>query len=483
MRRSAPTPRIWIRPRRRGKTRTRNRWRPSTRPPKRESPPPCLRPATGRTPRTPPTPRQGKDTDPMESVDSTSDRDDSTADGRSSAGTDDDDDDGRPPTPPPPPPNPYDGIRRAIVRNNGARHNVIRLVGLKTLFAKQLPKMPKEYIARLVFDRRHTSLALLSQDPSKRECDDEVIGGICYRAYPDMRFTEIAFCAVSASQQVKGYGTKLMNLFKMHAVTEGIEFFITYADNYAIGYFKKQGFTKAIQMPKGRYQGLIKDYDGGTLMECYVHPSIDFTRVPEIVAAQRQFVLDRLRATTSKSDKIVYDPLPPDFAKKTADATKARGGTNKAAELAMAIPGVAEAGWTMADLVTMTRSAKDSDQKKHLLKKELLSLLNKVSDQHFAWCFRDPVNTEEVKDYLEVIKEPMDLRTIEKRIRKRDWYKNKSMLYSDMMKMVDNCKLYNGEGNTYYEHAVSLQKYLATIFPKNKTSAAVLEGGSSGGGK
>ena len=59
-----------------------------------------------------------------------------------------------------------------------------------------------------------------------------------------MRFAEIAFCAVSANQQVKGYGTKLMNLLKMHAVTEGIQYMITYADNYAIGYFKKQGFTK-----------------------------------------------------------------------------------------------------------------------------------------------------------------------------------------------------------------------------------------------
>ncbi len=100
-------------------------------------------------------------------------------------------------------------------------------------------------------------MAILSSDPSKKECDDEIIGGICYRAYPEMRFAEIAFCAVSASQQVKGYGTKLMNLLKMHAVTEGIEYFITYADNYAIGYFKKQGFTKAISMPKGRYQILV----------------------------------------------------------------------------------------------------------------------------------------------------------------------------------------------------------------------------------
>ncbi len=42
----------------------------------------------------------------------------------------------------------------------------------------------------------------------------------------------------------QGYGTKLMNLLKMHMVTEGIEYFITYADNYATGYFKKQGFTR-----------------------------------------------------------------------------------------------------------------------------------------------------------------------------------------------------------------------------------------------
>ena len=154
------------------------------------------------------------------------------------------------PSAPTRPPNQYDNIRRVIVQNDGSRQNLIRLIGLKSLFAKQLPKMPKEYIARLVFDRRHKSLALLSNDTSKKDCDDEIIGGICYRAYNDipepgssneeigegpMRFAEIAFCAVSASQQVKGYGTKLMNLLKMHAVTEGIEYFITYADNYAIG--------------------------------------------------------------------------------------------------------------------------------------------------------------------------------------------------------------------------------------------------------
>lgn len=146
------------------------------------------------------------------------------------------------------PANEYDSIRWCIVVNDGSHDSLVKLVGLKSLFAKQLPKMPRPYIARLVFDRRHTSLAILSNDPQHKGGDEEIIGGICYRAFPEMRFAEIAFCAVNSSHQVKGYGTKLMNLLKRHGVMERIEYFITYADNYAIGYFKKQGFTKVREM-------------------------------------------------------------------------------------------------------------------------------------------------------------------------------------------------------------------------------------------
>ena len=100
-------------------------------------------------------------------------------------------------------PSPYEKIRHVIITNDGNHENLVRLVGLKNLFAKQLPKMPKDYIVRLVFDRRHKSLAILSDDPSVKGTDDEIIGGICYRPYYDMRFGEIAFCAVNGNQQVK----------------------------------------------------------------------------------------------------------------------------------------------------------------------------------------------------------------------------------------------------------------------------------------
>lgn len=102
--------------------------------------------------------------------------------------------------------NPYDKLKYVVVRNDGKPESMIKLVGLKSLFAKQLPKMPRAYIARLVFDRRHVSLAILSDDPAVKDSDEEIIGAICFRPFEEMRFAEIAFCAVNASHQVKVSG-------------------------------------------------------------------------------------------------------------------------------------------------------------------------------------------------------------------------------------------------------------------------------------
>ena len=108
-------------------------------------------------------------------------------------------------------------------------------------------------------------------------------------------------------------------------------------------------------MPKSRFHGLIKDYDGGTLMECYVHPAIDYTRIPEMLEAQKEFIMRRIR-TVSRSDKVIYPPLPKGW-KPMITGHSSRG--NEAASKAIAIPGMVEAGWTMADLLASTAAAKD----------------------------------------------------------------------------------------------------------------------------
>lgn len=60
-----------------------------------------------------------------------------------------------------------------------------------------------------------------------------------------------------------------------HVRTCYIYHFLTYADEFAVGYFKKQGFSKKIAMEKKQYHGYIKDYEGATLMGCQLHPWYD----------------------------------------------------------------------------------------------------------------------------------------------------------------------------------------------------------------
>ena len=212
-------------------------------------------------------------------------------------------------------------------------------------------------------------------------------------------------------------------------------------------------------MPKSRFHGLIKDYDGGTLMECYVHPAIDYTRIPEMLEAQKEFIMRKIR-TISRSDKVIYPPLPKGW-KPMITGHSSRG--NEAASKAIAIPGMVEAGWTMADLLASTAAAKDNDRQRNHLKSELLNIVRKIEEQHFAWPFREPVDTNEVKDYLEVIKEPIDLLTMDKRIRKGNHYKNKKELRADLMLMAENCKTYNDATSPYYECATNLEKYVENL--------------------
>ena len=67
---------------------------------------------------------------------------------------------------------------------------------------------------------------------------------------------------MNASHQVRGYGTRLMNQLKEHAKVEGIAYFLTYADDHAVNYFRKQGFQKQVTMSRERWKGYIKDYNG-----------------------------------------------------------------------------------------------------------------------------------------------------------------------------------------------------------------------------
>ncbi|VFQ97354.1 unnamed protein product [Cuscuta campestris] len=132
-------------------------------------------------------------------------------------------------------------LKFVCVSNDGVDDHMIWLIGLKNIFARQLPNMPRDYIVRLVMDRNHKSVMVIRRNQAAGGITFQVVGGITYRPYLSQKFGEIAFCAITADEQVKGYGTRLMNHLKQFARDEdGLTHFLTYADNNAVGYFVKQ---------------------------------------------------------------------------------------------------------------------------------------------------------------------------------------------------------------------------------------------------
>lgn len=54
-----------------------------------------------------------------------------------------------------------------------------------------------------------------------------------------------------------------------------------------IGYFKKQGFSEEIQFDESKWKGRIKDYEGGTLMECKILENINYLEIRKLIEDQK----------------------------------------------------------------------------------------------------------------------------------------------------------------------------------------------------
>ncbi|KAI1825791.1 histone acetyltransferase GCN5-like protein [Xylaria intraflava] len=327
-------------------------------------------------------------------------------------------------------------IEFRVVNNDGARDSWIVLTGLKCLFQKQLPKMPKDYIARLVYDRTHLSIAIVKKPL-------EVIGGITFREFRDRKFAEIVFCAVSSDQQVKGYGAHLMAHLKDYVkATSPVMHFLTYADNYATGYFQKQGFTKEISLDKSIWMGYIKDYEGGTIMQCSMVPRIRYLEVGRMLLKQKETIRAKIRAM-SKSH-IIHQP-PPQWANGAITPIDP-----------LSIPAIRATSWSP----DMDELAREPRHGPHF--NQLRRFLYQLQNHKQAWPFLNPVNRDEVPDYYNVITAPMDLSTVEERLH-QDHYHTPKDLVNDLKLIYTNCRKYNDETTVYTKCAVRLEKYMWSL--------------------
>uniref|UniRef100_A0A3Q2PF57 K(lysine) acetyltransferase 2A n=1 Tax=Fundulus heteroclitus TaxID=8078 RepID=A0A3Q2PF57_FUNHE len=241
------------------------------------------------------------------------------------------------------------------------------LVGLQNVFSHQLPRMPKEYITRLVFDPKHKTLALIK--------DGRVIGGICFRMFPTQGFTEIVFCAVTSNDGC----TNTINYLEIMC----LKYFACY-----FYYIFIYGFSKDIKVPKSRYLGYIKDYEGATLMECELNPRIPYTELSHIIKRQKEIIKKLIERKQSQIRKV-YPGL-----------TCFKEGVRQIP--VESIPGIRETGWKPSNK-DKGKEVKDPDVLYNMLK----NLLAQIKTHPDAWPFMEPVKKSEAPDYYEVIRFPI----------------------------------------------------------------------------
>ncbi|XP_034174297.1 TATA-box binding protein associated factor 1 isoform X3 [Osmia lignaria lignaria] len=77
---------------------------------------------------------------------------------------------------------------------------------------------------------------------------------------------------------------------------------------------------------------------------------------------------------------------------------------------------------------------------------------NKLKSMAEAWPFLKPVNKKLVKDYYTVIKRPMDLETISKKVSAHK-YHSRHEFVRDIEQILENCTIYNGKESPFTQKA------------------------------
>ncbi|XP_072944153.1 nucleosome-remodeling factor subunit NURF301 [Epargyreus clarus] len=90
----------------------------------------------------------------------------------------------------------------------------------------------------------------------------------------------------------------------------------------------------------------------------------------------------------------------------------------------------------------------------------LKRLVKQIQLHKNAWPFMEPVDPREAPTYYKVIKEPMDLQTVERKVNEQT-YSTLSEFIGDMTKIFDNCRYFNPKDSEFYRCADGLEAYFA----------------------
>ncbi|KAM3863707.1 bromodomain-containing protein 4 [Diretmus argenteus] len=135
------------------------------------------------------------------------------------------------------------------------------------------------------------------------------------------------------------------------------------------------------------------------------------------------------------------------------------------------------------EYINPNRPKRQTNQLQYLLKVVLRALWK----HQFAWPFQSPVDAAKLNlpDYYQIIKCPMDMGTIKKRL-ENSYYWNAQECIQDFSTMFTNCYIYNKPGDDIVLMAEALEKlFLQKVseMPEQETEIVVMTGKGRGRGR
>ncbi|KAF7703847.1 Histone acetyltransferase KAT2A [Cucumispora dikerogammari] len=253
------------------------------------------------------------------------------------------------------------------------------------------------------------------------------------------RISNVPAKNVRDSSQKLGLMSKefIQRLHDAPSTSPSDDFFIyTYADFQAASFFRKHQFSKTVTNPN--YRGLIKDYEGGYLMECILSKNINYLTLLFDLLGKKNEVFQRL------VDDTAVKINERDFLFNYQSAKSF----------------IAE---------NMSKESKDIPtvviNKNVQLKNIMKYIITIIKSEPSSWPFLEPVKESEVPEYCLVIKEPMDLSTMSQKI-KDNLYGDLNEFKEDFDLIIKNCYTFNGVGNIYSKKAGELDRMFKSMFKK-----------------
>lgn len=98
--------------------------------------------------------------------------------------------------------------------------------------------------------------------------------------------------------------------------------------------------------------------------------------------------------------------------------------------------------------------------------KDMGKLIESLLKFEHSASFMYPVDLDDAPGYLDVVRRPMDLSTIERRFQNGKYHGNPNLLISDIQLIWENCRLYNNPSSTIYKAANICQGFVDQLLQR-----------------